>query len=61
MIIKVKLSELDEEVLATWTIGFIAFLVSSVTNPYLASLSGIFVLTFECYVLQNFLEKYNCA
>lgn len=60
MLLKARLNELDEEVLATWTIAFIAFLVSSVTNPYLASLSGIFVLTFECYVLQNFLEKYKC-
>lgn len=61
VMMKYRLREDDEEVLASWTIAFIAFLASSVTNPYLASLSGIFVLVMECYILQNILEKYKEA
>lgn len=59
LMFRYKLKEDDEEVLACWTIAFIAFLVSSVTNPYLASLSGIFVLVMECYILENIIEKYK--
>lgn len=59
LMFRYKLKEDDEEVLVCWTIAFIAFLVSSVTNPYLASLSGIFVLVMECYILENIIEKYK--
>ena len=58
LLIKHKLEDLDEQVLVAWTIGFISFLVSSVSNPYLASLSGFFILVMECYILELALNKY---
>lgn len=54
-----NLDELDERVLMSWTIAFIAFLASSVTNPYLAGLAGFFVLIMEAYILETVLIKYE--
>lgn len=58
LLVKHKLEYLDEQVLVAWTIGFLSFLVSSVSNPYLASLSGFFILVMECYILEAELNKY---
>lgn len=58
LLVKYKLDETDERVIIGWTLAFLAFLASSVTNPYLASLSGFFVLVMECYILESALNKY---
>lgn len=59
LLFKNKLEYLDEQVLVAWTIAFISFLISSVSNPYLASLAGFFILVMECYILETALDKYK--
>lgn len=59
LLIKKSLDSIDEQVLIAWTIAFLAFLASSLTNPYLASLSGFFVLVMECYILESIFDKYS--
>lgn len=59
ILFKYKITKQEEFVLISWTIALLAFLASSVTNPYLASLSGFFVLVMEFYILQEIWDKYS--
>lgn len=58
LLFKYKLAEKDEQVLVAWSIAFISFFVSGITNPYLASLCGFFVFVFESYILETIRGKY---
>ncbi len=43
--------------LVGWTIGTMSILASSITNPYIASLSVFFVLVVEVYLIQMYSNK----
>ena len=58
ILVKYRLGHEDEQILAAWTIASLSFLSASVTNPYLANLSGIFILVMECYILDYVYKKY---
>lgn len=59
VLIKNKLEKNEEIVLIGWTIAFLSFMASSLTNPYLSSLSGFFMLVMECYILETIIIKYG--
>ena len=52
ILFKKGLRERDEQMLVGWTIGTMSILASSITNPYIAGLSVIFVLVMEVYLIQ---------
>lgn len=59
ILFKFKITKQEEYVIVAWTIAFLSFLASSLTNPYLASLSGFFILVMEFYILQELWDKYS--
>lgn len=53
-----SINEEEERNLVAWTIGTISILISSITNPYIASLSVFFILVMEVYLIQIY-DKIN--